>query len=810
MPPACKGEAQSDRGKASRVLQVHLPEPVVCRSAGLPFDRLEAFAGALDRQALWDLLDDESFVDALATMHPAALDSLRSRRKQFRPDRRPSDMRRAELTLYRYLVRFASRNDTTGTAGFTLWGAWGRSIANSARRVIWPSPRHLELLCHRAAHGPLRQQARRVLFPRFQMEGSLLLDTHTGDMLEQGADCWTLRLGESAEDPWACLLGRVPGSPWEEPIGRLESLRAELEKLSGWDFAAKMAEADRIAAGLAPCRSLNAPHYLRRLVHLALDDPALVLDRVADFPPRPLSEREEELLARCPVHSCALGPLRAEMIELLEEGRLTLRGAEYGSLGFRPGWPWREHFEEWSRQLAHSPLAPDLLRRARLLRAAAPAEPPRANPLAAEAELLEESWQDAVSASDRNFFLCDSSRDAQFDLPEILRDRLLQQLPAWFRLAGWQEYCRERLQRPWLARVAQPSPREGPRSLSRFLADFADSSALPGAVRAQMAFARQEIDYLDEQQWKVVAGPGYVRLQETPGSEEFESWLGSRRLVTTMDLMPGQDGTLVVSEAHCGAEGLGLTTFFPHIHPDGLTPEAGRDIFGRYGLFLQPASPSKQSVGILAHLHDAALAVQNPHSWCPQTRVIPIGRLRMHIDSGRVRVVDDESVYRLLTPQLTLGNLRTVGYSASSLAASVAAKLGGEAAGLVQSCPEIRLGDLILVRRSLHLPAALAVQALAQDPRGTFLRTALDLPRFVFMQTRWKPMLFDFESRISMEVLAAELTRTDRVSFSPMQPHNEQLWLQLEDRGHTSELRFAAYAQGSDFTDDEEGCWQSL
>ncbi|CAN0082822.1 unnamed protein product, partial [Phaeothamnion confervicola] len=92
----------------------------------MPFARLLDFGGPLRREQLWALLDDEEFVDCLATMHPRSLLTLESRRRKWKAGSRPSDVRRAELTLYRYLVRFCSRNDTTGTAGSTFWGRLGR------------------------------------------------------------------------------------------------------------------------------------------------------------------------------------------------------------------------------------------------------------------------------------------------------------------------------------------------------------------------------------------------------------------------------------------------------------------------------------------------------------------------------------------------------------------------------------------------------------------------------------------------------------------------------------------------------------
>ena len=103
------------------------------------------------------------------------------------PLRRPSDARRAELTLYRFLTRFCSRNDTTGTAGTTLYGTFHSSPstlvgdpAAGKRKVVFASPRHAELLCHRAAYGLLRSRANLVLSPCYHWHDGDLYDPHEG------------------------------------------------------------------------------------------------------------------------------------------------------------------------------------------------------------------------------------------------------------------------------------------------------------------------------------------------------------------------------------------------------------------------------------------------------------------------------------------------------------------------------------------------------------------------------------------------------------------------------------------------------
>lgn len=726
-------------------MKTRLVEPVVCRCAGMPFARVLDFGGPVNRERLWALLDDQEFVDCLATMHPRSLLTLVSRRRKWKAGSRPSDIRRAELTLYRYLVRFCSRNDTTGSAGSTFWGKLGDNATllegrASKFRHIWASPRQAELLAQRGQEAPS------------------------------------------------------------------EAERARLQEQRGLDHARLSEDID---ARVKPGLSVNGPHLLRHLVHRALRDPGLHL-ALGPAPGRYLTEREAELQARLAEGAPAteLADLLWELVHFLEEGRAVLAG----TTDLRQGWVWRARFDDISRLLAEMPLEEPLKRHAQLLRAAVPSGPPKQHPLIAEAELLEEYPQEehAVHGYDRSYFLADSTRDVQFEPGAALQGRIQKQLEAWFRLAGWQEYCRELQLRPLLRELqAQEAP------LADFLALFSRLHAAQESgtyLRAETAFARQEIAYLDERQWMAQYNGYFLSLQENPHSEAFENWLKTKRLVTTLDLMligspqelDAGEGQILIAEAHNGAEGLGLTTFFPQSHLDRLQPEKAREIFGDRALFLQPPVPSKQSAGILLHLQEMALAIQNPASSYPQKRAIPIEEL---VVKTGLRLMHRDSMHRLLTPSLTLGDIRAVGYSPSSLAAAACAKWDGfEGEGPVTRIPEVRIGDLILSRGCLRLPAALAAKVLADDPRGHLLQNVLQLPRFCFLQTGWKPMLVDFGSELAMEVLASELGKAETASFTPMQPAPEDLWLKMEGDRYTSELRVVAVSEGADFRDDEGSC----
>lgn len=784
---------------------VRLLDPVVGRCPGLPFSSIR-------HKDPWTLLDDPRFLDCLATMHPASLPGLLSRRARRKPGQRPSDVRRAELTLYRFLARFCSRNDTTGTAGSTFWGRLGPGPTllegdGSLRRVLWPSPRHAELLSHRLAHGPLRSRARLALVPRYFVMVGLLFEPHENryeplttqeqevlrhlgcrleelpwglafvaeSLLERGV--LTLRLGEPGQDRLEALRG--------EPVAdRLTELRGRLQDSSGLEFVRLMAEAD----GLCPCPTLDPARALRHLVHLALDDPSLRLELLpslrqeGDFlraphgATRPLSAGERSALET--------GRPRPDVVQLLDEGILVVAGSRQNRLG----WPWFHCQQEIGQALAAQELSPGLREQVELFCSLRPRGPIQLNPVAAEAELatrlnVTRHPELTVPGQDRSFFVCDSARRLDFQLGDELRRRLEGQLQAWFRLAGWQEFNRERLTRP-LARNLKAG------SLSRFLQQLREADP----DHPDLEEMRQRVVSQDMAKWRAVPCGDHVQLEEVGQVPEFDRWLRNKRLVTSLDLMLGGTlrelnaggGTLIVSEAHDGGEGLGLTTFFPHSHPDRSLEGFASHVFGSNMLFLQPSVPNKQAEGILVQLADTVLAVESAEGWWPHRRTVPISHLRVTRGWRGWEVCDEEQSYRLITPWLSLGNVRTVGNIPSRIACWVDSMLPGpRSQDDVHSYPEIRLGELVLSRATYELPSKL------------FHR--LELPRFVFVKTRWKPMLIDLDSPLAREVLAAELERAPRVSVTPMQPAPDELWLQMGGEGYCSELRVVALSDGPRF-----------
>nr|WP_240942478.1 lantibiotic dehydratase [Planosporangium thailandense] len=121
--------------------------------------------------------------------------------------------------------------------------------------------------------------------------------------------------------------------------------------------------------------------------------------------------------------------------------------------------------------------------------------------------------------------------------------------------------------------------------------------------------------------------------------------------------------------------------------------------------------------------------------------------------------------------------------------------------------PRIRYGRVVLRRESWRLP----VDALRGTPPipGTgatdaadfyavqALRARLGLPRHLFVKVPGepKPFFVDLEAPLLVRQLCRTArTRTGVVEVSEMLPGPDQLWLTVDGRGHTSELRYAVFS----------------
>ncbi|HEU0036708.1 MAG TPA: lantibiotic dehydratase [Kofleriaceae bacterium] len=113
--------------------------------------------------------------------------------------------------------------------------------------------------------------------------------------------------------------------------------------------------------------------------------------------------------------------------------------------------------------------------------------------------------------------------------------------------------------------------------------------------------------------------------------------------------------------------------------------------------------------------------------------------------------------------------------------------------------PRVVLGDLIIQRETWHVDAATLGFAQERTELDRFAGARRhaerhDMPRMIYVKTdaEAKPFFVDLESPILVEILAKQVKRAQRVSFSEMAPDLNACWLtDREGRRYTSELRLA-------------------
>lgn len=824
-------------------MSVELFEPIVCRTPGLSFGRLSAFKGPLHQSVLWSCLDDQLVLDCLASMHHTALASLDSRRSKAKPHR-PSDTRRAEWTLFRYLTRFCSRNDTTGSAGTTSWLSWEhseRQQSNGPSKSVYPSPRHLELLGALLADGPLQEESLIVANP-YLIEDRLPPELRQGLARFKSPQPWKLLEGL---DRTLVTTGLANGLLWRkmpdnEPIlqswgelaqGRLrevllslEQLRRELALSSDREYVEKMLKADRLVEELGQILQANVPEgrslyesldlgtILTWLVVTGQDDDQMLLQLAPNLMyqatdaqgPDRLLDLSRQVALQVPdwailvVQTCqepcpasVLKPLWRQVVDLLEQGILTVAGS-----GCLYGSSWSDNSPALIRALAARPLSGgERGAIAQLLAQAWPLEPLAFSPVLAEYRLRQAVMSKMnplpVTGKDRSFLVCDAQRGlGEQRLTRGLQQRLAADLQPWFEFSAFSAYRSEMMLQPLLDQLLPPGKVT---PLTEFLAqaDAAVAAFQPPAFGADFPW---EIEY-DRANHRVHLVAGEL---ETPQQEAFQAWLRGKRFVSTVDVMLGGStaqleagqGTVLLSEAHAGSEGLPTTIFFPDAHPDWSMAGYASEVFGPDALILQPAEMSKQSRGILTQLQDLFLAVRNPS--CPLVgspeQLIPIGQLMIHKQPGCDPIVSDSlRHYELVTAPWCFGATRLVSFSPQKLSTWMSQCIGsGAEVEGIQRLPAVVLGQLMLCRPMFCLSTSWLSQNFPSFSQQ------LDLPRYCYFRTDGKPQLLDCQSQISLEILRAELGKSEQIVVSPMLPAAEDLWLQLSDGPYTSELRFLA------------------
>ncbi len=627
-----------------------------------------------------------------------------------------------------------------------------------------------------------------------------------GELL--GQNILGLRLGLPQQDRLTAVREacQAAGHPLLESLNRLESLRTELESASGRNYVELMTQVDLLMAPLAPYQALDFGHLIRWLVISGRDDPKTMLQlapnlgyqngslfdkrySLAVFTPdwaHPIVE-----VCQDPVSSADLKPVWPMVYQLLEDGILVPAGAQVPS-----GSSWDSYNAEILNAMCAMQLTAPRDRIAQLLRQAWPVEPIFRHPVAAEADLAEalqgQIREIPLVGKDRNFLVCDSQRRIDgLAIGGKLSARIQSLLDGWFRFRAYWVY------RDDLALTAildQILPTGAKMPLAQFLGTAQQwlKSGFSPPFTERLPF---DIQYDRAEQ--------IIHLVEDEPNPNLENWLRNKKLVSSVDLMLGGTtaeleegrGQILLSEAHSGSEGLPATITFPKTHPDWSLQGYASSIFGDNTLILQPTDLTKQSEGILAQLQDLALVVRDPECSWAQERSIPLKRLNIVRNQSGATIVDEQTrqEYQLVSSPWCIGDIRLVSFSPSEISQWLAKNVSNPPAyshPKIRVQPEVRLGDLVLARRMVLLPADHLAGHLDA------LRLELALPRFCFFNTGSKPMLVDFESDISREVLLAELAKAEEVSLSPMQPQPDQLWLD----GYCSELRFIASWQGEAFS----------
>jgi hypothetical protein len=855
--------------------RVHFTGPVVCRSPGLPFSTVERFGGVpdagdalatrleADRRLLWATLDDAHVLDAFATMNPQTLTTLLATKDAGRHlGKRTSDVRRDERTLFKFLTRFASRNDTTGAAGSTCWGRWTTGdfaakvtpgSGRHARRVVLASPRRLAWLWRRVVEKTGRLHGRAELAGRLRVTEGGVLNTETGVLWLLDADeraalahlpttVWMPAVARLLDRGVVTLTATGPGDPLEalsvasgdEVATALLGLQRRLAEAHGLETARVMGEAERLFGATAPLSSLDLGAALDAvLFDLLREAPSAVrvlrsrrfrpmegvfVDALGagDFTaPEPIVQALAHLDAPAPLSDLSHVVSAEQALKLLRASVLLFEGepADGPIAGLEA------RFASQVGALCSQPVPEPHARRLHLLRDAWPLEGFHL-PTSVATGLLTEALaghQPPVRTlkTDRTFFLEDTSRDVAFELGEAFATRLRASLRAWFQLAGyisWLDERRDEALHRGLLRLGEALP------LPTFL------SRLKAAKRARR---RQ---WLVERRLGVPAPvedfscfsfspreDGRVELSVTHLPHAYLEWERSKRLISELDLMvSGRDGMgpWVVNEAHAiSAEGLPLVTMFPHAQPpeqvDALVGRGlAQALFGEGVVVPDASGHSKQSEAILRVLGDATIAVTGQRGpWVPpwMTTVRAADVLVRRGDRG-LEVLCDGVPRPFASADFCAGDFRLVGYLPEDIA-ELAANAIGETVGPLGSrfSPDVCMGDLTLARGSLSFDVRLLEPLVRAKGEAALLATAgalaaeLGLPRHVYVKLAGKPFLVDWSSLFSLEVFVSELRgATGTITISKMDPPPDELWLELPEGVFTSELRFVACSDGPD------------
>ena len=371
----------------------------------------------------------------------------------------------------------------------------------------------------------------------------------------------------------------------------------------------------------------------------------------------------------------------------------------------------------------------------------------------------------------------------------------------------------------WLTKTFGP---ETPVPLARFYrAYFADRKALDAECRA----VDDELERLDQQLTDLLLGAADPAAREVlVDRARVEEWLvhnsGGPPALCNPDVMlvapdtraiARGDYTVVVGDCHAVREVLSHTSFTPLL--TDRAPELADHAFEGYRslladgeLLCEPvrSHPNKTGSQIAFPCPDVEITGRSAQS---RSEVIQPSNMYLEVCGGKaeLRAEGFAERLRLTTPPAGGPSIRQDPLSPFAFPRH----FGGIAlrARHRTHLPRIRCGRVVLCRETWRVPAA---EVRGQAPGGLTggsdaagfyavqaLRRRLGMPRHVFakLTTEPKPVFVDLEAPLLVRQLCRLAKKAETIEFTEMLPDMDSLWLRIDGRRYTSELRFCVFSE---------------
>lgn len=283
---------------------------------------------------------------------------------------------------------------------------------------------------------------------------------------------------------------------------------------------------------------------------------------------------------------------------------------------------------------------------------------------------------------------------------------------------------------------------------------------------------------------------------------------------TDTSALAAGDFYAVIGDCHALREILTHTSFTPLIAE--ALPELTETIYGHYlGLLgtgevlcdMSRSHPNKTGSQVQYPCPDLEIFGRSPK---PRSEVLLPGQLFVVSEGGQafLRARGIEGNIRLTAPPAGGPSIRQDPLSPFSFPRHFGGI--GLNAGHLRHLPRIAHGRVVIHRETWRVPASdlrgrtAAGQSASGDAAEFFaaqqLRWSLGLPRYVFAKvpSEPKPVFVDFDAPL----LVRQMTRMARahgetVTISEMLPSPDKLWLDIDGKRHTSELRCALFSKGT-------------